>query len=158
MTGRGTTTHVVEYTRDITERKRAEAALRESEERYALAARGANDGLWDWDLLSNRIHYSYRWKSMLGYGERELTDHPEEWFSRVHPDDRTDVEAKVAAHLEGRNPHFESEYRIMHRDGTFRWVLSRGLAVRGQPRTSHSHGRVADGCNSSKEGRGAAGL
>lgn len=130
----GALTHVVEYTRDITERKRAEAALRESEERYALAARGANDGLWDWDLQSNRIYYSHRWKSMLGYGDRDLTDHPEEWFSRVHPDDRAELDARISAHLDGRNPHFECEHRIMHRDGTFCWVLSRGLAVRDDHR------------------------
>ena len=126
----GVMSHVLEYTRDITERKLAEARLRESEERYALAARGANDGLWDWDLLENRIFYSQRWKGMLGYGDRELSNHPEEWFSRVHPDDRNEVEARVEAHLDGRNPHFECEYRIMHRDGGFLWVLSRGIAVR----------------------------
>ncbi len=130
MDQRGTISHIVEYTRDITERKRAEAALRESEERYALAARGANDGLWDWDLKNNRIHYSFRWKTMLGYGERELTDSPEEWFGRVHPDDSADVESRIGAHLDGRNPHFESEFRIMRKDGTFAWVLSRGVAVR----------------------------
>ncbi len=122
--------HVIEYIRDITERKRAEKSLKESEERYALAARGANDGLWDWDLKSNKIHYSFRWKAMLGYDEPEISEHPQEWFSRVNPDDRENLEAKVMAHIHGRNPHFEAEYRIMHRDGTYRWVLNRGLAVR----------------------------
>jgi PAS domain S-box-containing protein len=70
----GEISHVIEYVQDITPRKLAEEALRESEERYALAARGANDGLWDWDLKRNRIYYSYRWKSMLGYGDREISN------------------------------------------------------------------------------------
>jgi diguanylate cyclase (GGDEF)-like protein/PAS domain S-box-containing protein len=127
----GGVSHVIEYTQDITERKMAEQALRESEERYALAVRGANDGMWDWDLKNDKIHYSTRWKSMLGYGEKEITSHPEEWLGRIHPDDRDEVEERIDAHLKGRDPHLEAEYRIMHRDGAYRWVVSRGLAVRG---------------------------
>ena len=126
----GKVVNVVKYKRDITDRKKSEEALRKSEERYALAARGANDGLWDWDLVDNRIYFSPRWKSMLGYGDQEIGTDTEAWFSRVHSDDRAGLEAKIAAHLEGQNPRFEHEYRIMHYDGTYRWVLSRGLAVR----------------------------
>jgi DNA-binding response OmpR family regulator len=88
---------------------RAEAALRESEERYALAARGANDGLWDWDLETDTIHYSARWQSMLGYEGTELSDGPEAWLSRVHRDDVEQVRAALAAHISGRTPHFQSE-------------------------------------------------
>lgn len=128
--GNGGISHVIEYTRDITERKRSEEALRSSEERYALAAKGANDGLWDWDLTTNRIYYSYRWESMVGYGEGELTPRPDEWFSRVHPDDRGELELKLNAHLKGQSSHFESEYRIRHKDSSYRWMLTRGLAVR----------------------------
>lgn len=111
-------------------RKQAEEALRESEERYALAARGANDGLWDWDLAGDVIYFSPRWKSMLGYQEHELQNRPEEWLERIHTADRARVTNELAAHRSGTTPHFESEYRAQHKDGTFRWMLSRGLAVR----------------------------
>jgi diguanylate cyclase (GGDEF)-like protein/PAS domain S-box-containing protein len=109
--------------------KRAQEALRESEERYALAARGANDGLWDWNLQANKIYFSARWKAMLGYKEEEIGDSPEEWFDRIHEGDRERVKQELASHQGGANPQFESEHRILHKDGSFRWMLSRGLAV-----------------------------
>lgn len=89
--------------------------FRESEERYALAARGANDGLWDWDLLKNKAYFSPRWKSMLGWDENDIGDDPDEWFKRVHPDDIDRVRADINAHLEGLIPHYEDEYRMLHR-------------------------------------------
>ncbi len=110
--------------------KAADVALRESEERYALAVRGANDGLWDWDLRSNRVYLSPRWKAMLGWGERDLTDDPTEWFTRIHPDDLERVKAGIEAHLAGEVPKVDAEHRMSHRDGTYRWVRTRGLAVR----------------------------
>ncbi len=113
------------------ERARTLEALRESEERYSLAARGANDGLWDWDLRSDEIYFSPRWKGMLGLMESEVSNHPEEWFGRVHPEDLERLRADLDAHLQGAALHFENEYRLIHRDGTVRWMLTRGLAVRG---------------------------
>lgn len=111
-------------------RKHAEAALRESEERYALAARGANDGLWDWDIVAGKMHFSPRWKSMLGWEEHEISDNPNEWFLRIHPDDIERVRADISTHLEESTPHYEGEYRMLHRDGNYLWMLGRGLAVR----------------------------
>ena len=110
--------------------KRAQEKLKESEERYALAARGANDGLWDWNLSTNTIYFSARWKAMLGCQDDEIGDKPEEWFDRIHESDRERVKDEMAAHHSGLTPHFESEHRVRHKDGTFRWMLSRAVAIR----------------------------
>jgi diguanylate cyclase (GGDEF)-like protein/PAS domain S-box-containing protein len=112
--------------------KRAQEALKESEERYALAALGSNDGLWDWNIPENEVHFSLRWKSMLGFQENEISNKPEEWFDRIHDADRARVKNEITAHQSGTTPHFESEHRMLHHDGTFRWMLSRGLAIRDQ--------------------------
>lgn len=124
----------VSYTKleeEISERVKSAEALRESEERFALSAQGSNDGLWDWDLRNNTIYFSSRWKGMLGYADNEIDTLPEEWLGRVHSDDRSELEARIADHISGNNSHFEYEFRILHKDGTYRWMLSRGLAVRG---------------------------
>lgn len=115
---------------DITDRKEFGEALRESQERYVLAVHGANDGLWDWDLRTNHIYFSPRWKAMLGYEEPEIGNTPEEWFSRVHPDEADWLKVQITAHLKGQTRHLELEHRMRHRDGSYRWMLSRGLAVR----------------------------
>jgi diguanylate cyclase (GGDEF)-like protein/PAS domain S-box-containing protein len=116
---------------EITERQRVEDALRESEERYALAVRAANDGLWDWNLKTSTIYYSPRWKHMLGFSDQEISDNPNEWLNRVHPDDIQQLKTNIAAHIKGLSAHFECEYRIQHSNGSFRWMLSRGMAVIG---------------------------
>ena len=119
--------------------------LRETQERYALAVRGANDGIWDWDLVAGSVHYSPRWKQMLGYSEAEIGDSPEEWFERVRPDDLGRLRAAIDAHLEGATSHFESEHRIRHADGTYRWVFSRGVAVRDREnRATRMAGSISD--------------
>jgi diguanylate cyclase (GGDEF)-like protein/PAS domain S-box-containing protein len=104
--------------------------LRESEERYALAVQASNDGIWDWNLKTNEIYYSARWKGMLGYGEDEIESSINEWFKRIHPEDQNQFHAKLQAHLRGSTSQFESEYRIQHADGGYIWVLSHGLAIR----------------------------
>ncbi len=115
---------------EITKRKDVEQALRDSEERYALAAEGSNDGLWDWDLRRHKVYFSPRWRAMIGFAGDGIGEHPSEWLHRVHPTDRPKVRNALLEHIEGRSPHFEAEYRILHRDGSYRWMLSRGLAVR----------------------------
>jgi diguanylate cyclase (GGDEF)-like protein/PAS domain S-box-containing protein len=127
---------LVRSLRHAVERHRVEQALRDSEERYTLAFQGANDGLWDWDLRTNTIHFSSRWKAMLGLDEVDVGNLPREWFDRVHADDRDTLSAAVRQHLDGHTPHLEHEYRVRHADGTYLWMLCRGLAVTkipGQP-------------------------
>lgn len=121
---------------EITERQRIESALRESEERYALAVRAANDGLWDWNLKKGQIYYSPRWKQMLGYTDEEISANPNEWFNRVHPDDLAQLRNNISVHIKGLSAHFECEYRIQHSNGTYRWMLSRGMAVIGSDKAA----------------------
>jgi diguanylate cyclase (GGDEF)-like protein/PAS domain S-box-containing protein len=112
------------------EQNRTLEALRESEERYALSARGANDGLWVWDLGAGTVYYSDRWKEMLGFSKDDIGDSPEEWFSRVHPDDVAMLRADIDAHRHGATPSIEHEHRMRAKNGDYRWMLARGVAVR----------------------------
>ncbi len=114
----------------VVERKGMEASLRESEERFQLAVRGTDAGIWDWNLRTNEVYFSPRWKSMLGFGPDELKNEFSEWELRLHPDDRERALATVKAYLDGELADFEVEHRLRHRDGTYRWILARGDVVR----------------------------
>jgi diguanylate cyclase (GGDEF)-like protein/PAS domain S-box-containing protein len=108
-------------------------ALRElarTQEGYALAARAVNDGIWDWDLEADRVYFSPRWRALLGQPESAAHHSPDAWFELVHPDDVARLREAIAAHLTGQTSHMESEHRMQHADGSWRWVLTRGLAIR----------------------------
>lgn len=107
-----------------------ERRLRESQDRFELAVRCANDGIWDWDLATNEVYYSPRWKSMLGYRDDEIEHRYEEWESRVHPDDLPGALAAIQAHLRGETGSYQVEHRLRHKDGSYRWVLARGASLR----------------------------
>lgn len=114
--------------RDISERKRAEAALRASEERFQYAVRGSLAGLWDWNVAEGHYYLSPHFKSMLGYGEHELPNERAHLFAHLHPDDRPGVENAVSRHFEQREP-YDVEYRIRCKDGQMIWCHSVGQAV-----------------------------
>ncbi len=110
-------------------------SLRVSQERYSLAARGASGGLWDWNLRTNELYYSPRWKTMLGYEEHEIEPTLNTWLDLIHEDDRSRVDYKLREHLAGKTPLFEDTYRIASRSGEYRWMLCRGLAIRDTTQT-----------------------
>ena len=125
--------HRLTSARSEAARADAETDLRATEERYLLALRGSQDGMWEWDLDSNTVHLSPRWKSMLGLDSHEITDDKAGWFARVHPDDRPALEQALAQHLQasaGSAARFDHELRLVHKDGSIRSVLSRGVAIR----------------------------
>jgi diguanylate cyclase (GGDEF)-like protein/PAS domain S-box-containing protein len=125
--------------------KWAVADLHDSEERYALAVRGANDGLWDWNLTTNQVYWSPRWRAMVGDEQGDIGDSPDEWFDRIHPEDLAGVKGALSAHLIDASDHFESEHRMLHRSGMFRWMRCRGAAVRdGQGRATRMAGSLTD--------------
>jgi PAS domain S-box-containing protein len=114
---------------DITQNKRTERALRESEERLRLAFAGAQEGIWDWNLETNSVVYSSRWKQMLGYADDEIEPHISAWERLVHPDDRATADRAHESVTRGQ-PTYEAEFRLRHKDGHYVHVLSRGFPVR----------------------------
>ena len=115
--------------RDVTERKRAQEALRQSEERWQFALEGAGDGVWDLNLKTGKVFRSPRWKEMLGYAEHEITDSSDEWAIHVHPDDRESSDRELDRHLRGESPVYASEHRIRCKDGSYKWILDRGKLI-----------------------------
>jgi diguanylate cyclase (GGDEF)-like protein/PAS domain S-box-containing protein len=125
---------------------RAIVELRESRERYELAVEGAHDGIWDWDLVADRIYLGRRWKEILGCTDADIVgDSSGVWLDRIHPEDIAGVRSLVDAHLAGHSEYFQSEHRIRHYDDSYRWVLNRGVAVRdGEGRPTRMAGSMSD--------------
>jgi len=107
--------------------------IQRSEERYALAARAANDGLWDWELGTSSVYYSERWKTMIGHQGSEVGTSPDEWFRRVHPDDLPRLRQALSECVDGKLEVVECEHRLRAADGTHRWMRCQALAVRAAP-------------------------
>ena len=118
--------------KQIQERKQAQQQLRRSQERFSLAVEGVSDGIWDWDLQTCQIYFSPRWKQILGYEDWELPNVFKSWIDNIHSDDLDLVLNTLHRYLEGKISTYEVEFRARHKDGTYRWLLARGAALRDE--------------------------
>lgn len=114
---------------EIVQRQQAEASLRASEERWQLALHGNNDGIWDWNVQTNEVFFSSRWKEMLGFADHEIQNHLDEWSKRIHPDDIASVTQTILEHFAQKTPFYISEHRLQCKDGSYKWILDRGQAL-----------------------------
>lgn len=104
-------------------------ALKESEFLWKFAIEGSGDGVWDWNAVTNKVAYSKKWKEMLGFSENEIGNGLDEWEKRINPADKLETMAKVIDYLEGRTPAYISEHRVLCKDGSYKWILDRGMVV-----------------------------
>ncbi|GEM_PF-2102361 len=120
-------------------------ALRHSEQRYKVAAEGAKDGLWDWDVVADTAYYSPRFLTLLGLGEGEIEPRLDAWLGLVHPDDLPKLRRELEQHLEDpQDHHFESTHRLRHRNNSYRWFRARGAAVRENGKVVRVAGSLTD--------------
>ncbi len=117
---------------DVTECREMAQNLRRSEERYAILASSTTDGIWDWDLATNQVFFSPRWKAMIGYEDQEIDNVFDSWYQRVHPQDIQAAMDAVNACLDGHAPHYENIHRLRHKDHSWRWILDRGIVLRDE--------------------------
>lgn len=115
---------------DITESRRTAQALRETQERFALAVEGSQDGIWDWNVTTGQVFYSTRWKSMLGYQESDIAPEVSEWERLVHPDDLPLARQNLQDYFDGQLPEYTVEFRMAYKSGGWRWILARGIGQR----------------------------
>ena len=115
--------------RDITERKKNQKRLLESEFRWKFAVEGSGDGLWDWDIKNSTVFFSHRWKEMLGFNDDEIGNGLDEWEKRIHPDEKIHVFQVVKDYLDGKTNSYICEHRVSCKDGSYKWILDRGIVV-----------------------------
>jgi PAS domain S-box-containing protein len=125
----GYPTRIIGVTLDLTDRKQAEQALHESEQRWQLALNGNNDGIWDWNVKTNEVFFSTRWKEMLGYQDHEIANNIDNWSKLVHPEDLDWVLQAVQDHFDKKTPYYVTEHRVQCKDGSYKWILDRGQAL-----------------------------
>ena len=108
------------------------AALAEANERWDWVVRATKDGVWDWDLVHDTLYCSLRWKAIHGFQESDQPESTKEWMARIHPEDRPRVLDALDRCRTGTESHFDAEYRIQRKDGTYIWVLDQGIAIHGE--------------------------
>ncbi|MEY2552007.1 MAG: two-component system, sensor histidine kinase and response regulator [Verrucomicrobiota bacterium] len=157
--GKGRPLYYEGSVQDITESKRAEAELRESRAHLQLALQASNIGPWDWDLTTNQVLFSREWKQQLGYAENEITSDLSEFTSRLHPDDAERISATLELCMADATKEYDVEFRMRHKDGSYRWIHTRGLLhydTAGRPvRMLGCHLDITDRRHAEEELRGA---
>ncbi|MBN2110141.1 MAG: PAS domain-containing protein [Methanosarcinaceae archaeon] len=123
------TCYALAIVRDVTKRREVEEILKKTQERVELALKGADLGMWDWNLRTNELIYNERWAEMLGYDTREIKPDIEAWMSLIHSDDLPSVKDDIDLHLEDKTPFFESEFRMQNKNKSWQWILTRGKVV-----------------------------
>lgn len=133
---------------DISAMKDAKEELRVSREQYELAVKGSNDGIWDWNIVTNEVYFSPRWKEMIGYKEDELENTFETFIGLIHPDDQENANSYIQEYLGKGEGKYDIEFRFGHKDGSYRWIQSRGQAIRDQDgnaiRMAGSHSDITE--------------
>ncbi|WP_054696258.1 PAS domain-containing protein [Syntrophomonas palmitatica] len=137
---------IVAILSDISEFKKVEEELRESEARWKYALEGSGDGVWDWNVKDNKVFYSRQWKNILGFAEDEISNSLAEWEYRVHPDDRQQALDDINRCLSGETKMYYNEHRLCCKDGTYKWILDRGMVIKydAEGKPSHMMGTLTD--------------
>ena len=126
----GTVIGIIITTKNITEKKKAQQAIQDSEERLQFALEAAHQGVWDWNLETNEVIYSASYKKLYGFADDDLKNDVSEWITRIHPEDQQLVYDSVVNHLQSENPVYDTQYRIRDKDGRYRWVMAKGRLLR----------------------------